>query len=120
MRRSFLPQLLAAPAVAALLLLSPVNNAQAKSNNEWVQEAAGGALAGAVASSLFAWLCLGYFYQAIPTVDKKIKDHFDKIDENIKKRHNNLLDDVEKSISNYTKEMQRYITIEISKINNDA
>lgn len=111
MKRFSLLQLLAAPAIAGLLLLSPVGSAQAQSgsNNQWVQQAAGGALAGIAASSLFAWISLGFFYRGIPTVDKKIKEHTDKINENIKLHHEKLFKEVEGSISNYTKEIKQYI-----------
>ena len=111
MKRFSLLQLLAAPAIAGLLLLSPVGSAQAQSgsNNQWVQQVAGGALAGIAASSLFAWISLGFFYRAVPTVDKKIKEHTDKINRDIKLYHDELFKKVENSISDYTKEIKQHI-----------
>lgn len=123
MKRSSLPQLLAAPAIAGLLLLSPVGSAQAN-NHEWLKAAAPGALGGFLAGGLITYLIANVPRKDISRLEQyilKLQLSVEKLDTNTRTEINNLdknlQDKIACKILNSTSEIKGYISNYESKIN---
>lgn len=101
MKRSSLPQLLAAPAVAGLLLFSSVDSAQAKSydNNDLISSAAIGIFLGMAFSGIATYLVLNLPHKDLSKFEKAIFSKIDKLDSEITIKINNVSQISQKSNS---------------------
>lgn len=116
MKRSFLPQLLAAPAVAGVLLFSFVDSAQAQAkgytNNNLISSTAVGIFFGMAFSSIATYLILNLPNKDSSKLEKAILNKFDT-------RIDKLNSDMIAKINNVDQNLKKYdsdMTIKINKV----
>ena len=113
MKRSSLPQLLAAPAVAGLLLFSSVDSAQAKSydNNDLISSAAIGIFFGMAFSGIATYLVLNLPHKDLSNFEKNI---LSKIGTRIEKLDSDILEKISKINQDISE-----LHIDVKKFNSD-